>query len=187
MSSSSPRRRRLALSATAFACALALGGCLQPLHGQRVYNADSKLAVVSSTDEMLRSIEIVPIGGRVGQQLRNNLIFAFNGGARPTTAPRYRLVIDLNDPTETQTVVDPFTDRAEVETIALDAAFRLVPVGTLDPVFSGNAFGRASYTSTRQRFANLRAARDAEDRAAGVVAEQIRARVSTFLSTAGPR
>jgi LPS-assembly lipoprotein len=165
------------------ACALALGGCLQPLHGQRVFNESSKLAEVSSVSEMLRQVQIVEIGGRTGQQIRNNLIFAFNGGAQPLT-PRYRLVIDIESRGQ-EAVVDPFTDRAEVGTVGIDALFRLIPVGTLDPVLTGNAFGRASYTSTRQRFANTRAIRDAQDRAAGVVAEQIRTRLSAHFAAAG--
>lgn len=186
MSSSSPRlARRLASWTLVAAGSLALAGCLQPLHGQRVYNPDSKFATVSTTSEVLRSIQVVPIGGRVGQRVRNNLIFAFNGGGAPIEPPRYRLVIDLKNPTSVQSVVDPFTDRAEIETVALDAAFRLIPAGTAEPVMSGNAFGRASYTNTRQRFSNVRAERDAQDRAAGIVSEQIRARISAFIATQG--
>jgi hypothetical protein len=46
--------------------------------------------------------------------------------------------------------------------------------------------GRATYTRNRQRFASTRAQRDAEDRAAKIVVEQIRGKVMAHFSGAQP-
>ena len=53
----------------------------------------------------------------------------------------------------------------------------------MSPVVKGTTFARASYAASLQRFANIRAQRDAEDRAAKVLAEQIRTRIAGYLAT----
>ena len=80
--------RSYALFAALFAglVALALAGCgFQPLYGGTTAGG-AKLA------EVMAAVDIAPIPGRVGQKLRNELIFANTGGgyASPT---RYRLNI----------------------------------------------------------------------------------------------
>jgi len=45
------------------------------------------------------------------------------------------------------------------------------------------ALARVSIDATQQRFANVRAVRDAENRAAKVAAEQIRSRLASFFLT----
>lgn len=179
------RRGRLVVL---FGATLALGGCFQPMYAQQSAPAIGSTgpgAVPTSVAGALASIDILPIDGRVGQKIRNDLIFALSGGAGPPAKPLYRLDINVAIITAQTAIVDPYTDRPELQTAGVDASFALIRIGTGEPVTSGNAIGRATYTRNRQRFASTRARRDAEDRAAKVVVEQIRAKLMSHFSGAG--
>lgn len=157
-----------------FSLALALGGCLQPMYGGvggRALQAE------------LAGIKVEPIPDRVGHYLANELSFAFNGTGAEVT-PRYRLHITVAERVQTP-VVDTISGRATAATVIIDANYRLVPAGATEPVLQGTAFVASSYDRTSQRFANLRAARDAEIRAAKTLSEQIHTRISSTL--AAPR
>jgi LPS-assembly lipoprotein len=79
-------------------------------------------------------------------------------------------------------LVDTVSGRATSGMLIVDADYRLLPIAGGPPVASGVAFVTASYDRTSQRFANLRAARDAEIRSARSLADQIRTRLSIDLS-----
>lgn len=133
----------------------------------------------------LAAVEITALDGRVGQVVRNELIFFFTGGGK-AAPPRYILDMTVVEGGEAP-IVDPFSGRPEIVSLTLTATFALRPAGvgpSAAPLFRGNVFGRASYTATLQRFANIRAQRDAEDRAAKVLAEQVRTQVASYLATA---
>jgi LPS-assembly lipoprotein len=158
--------------------ALLASACLRPLYGQNTMPAGAP-----SVSSSLAMIEVEEATNRIDQQVRNNLIFAFNGG-KQAPAPSYRLTIHTTD-TLQSAVVDPFTSRPTTETYGLDATFTLVRIDSKDkkPFYTGRAFGRASYDRSRQRFASLRARRDAEDRAADVVAQQITTQIAAHIAT----
>jgi LPS-assembly lipoprotein len=158
--------------------ALLAGACFRPL-----YASNPATPGAPSLRATLSTIEVKPATNRVDQQIRNELIFAFTGGGA-APVPVYTLTISTTDNVQSA-VVDPFTSRPTTETYALDASFSLTEIGSKapDPVYSGRAFGRASYDRSRQRFASLRARRDAEDRAAEVVAEQIKTQIAAHLAT----
>ncbi|MDB5570829.1 MAG: hypothetical protein JWN93_2012 [Hyphomicrobiales bacterium] len=151
--------------------ALGLTGCFQPMYG-----GVGGEALVSE----LRAIKVEPIPERLGHYLGNELIFALNGTGSDVT-PRYRLIVNL-----TQRIQSPLIDtvggRATSGTIFVDAEYRLVPIGGSEPVAAGTAFSIASYDRSSQRFANLRAARDAEIRDAKTLADQIRTRLAADLA-----
>ncbi len=168
------RSPRIAMAA---AVALLGGACIQPLYGQR-----GATGGVSPVAASLAAIEIEPATNRVDQQLRNSLIFAFTGGGA-APAPMYRLKISASESVQSA-VVDPFTSRPTTETYALNTTFTLTEMGPGGKnIFTGRAFGRASYDRSRQRFASLRARRDAEDRAADVVAQQITTQLGGLFAT----
>ena len=172
--------RRFGLLALA---ALAIGAC-QPLYAQKPdISVGTPVAAAGVAAPSLAAVDILPIDGRVGVKIRNDLIFALTGGGEPIKPPLYRLDIAVQIITAQIAIVDPFTDRPQLETAGVEAAFALIRIGTGEPVLSGNALGRATYTRNRQRFASTRAQRDAEDRAARVVVEQIRARLMAHFAT----
>jgi LPS-assembly lipoprotein len=128
-----------------------------------------------------RSISIAPIPGLVGHYLENELRFALNGSGQPV-APRYILQITLSERTQTP-LVDTVSGRATSNSIYATAEYKLVPVGGKDPVSQGSVISLASYDRTSQRFANIRAARDAEIRNAKTMAGDIRTRILAELAT----
>ena len=167
MSSSS--LRLLALATT-----LALGGCgIQPLYG----------TLNGHLQEELQAIAVEPIPDRLGHYLGNELIFAFNGTGSEVT-PKYRLLVTLVERVATP-IVDTFQARATAATVFVDATYKLTPVGGGAAVASGTATAAATYDRSAQRFANLRAARDAEIRDAKTLADQIRTRIAAALAAKG--
>ena len=69
------------------------------------------------------------------------------------------------------------------EITGIDAVFTLTELATGKPVMGGRTFARVSsdYPGQQQRFARQRARLDAEDRAAKVIAENIRTRLASFF------
>jgi LPS-assembly lipoprotein len=166
--------------------ALGLGGCLQPLYGNEgpviaSTGPGGQTTVSGGAAAEMAAIDILPIDGRVGLKIRNDLIFALTGGGNPAP-PRYRLDITVQVISAQVAVIDPFTSRPQLQTAGVEAAYALVEIGKGIPILSGNAFGRATYTRNRQRFSSTRAQRDAEDRAAKVVVEQVRAKLMGHFS-----
>ena len=155
--------------------ALGLGGCFQPLY-----------APINGIDagEELRAVEIDPIPERLGHYLHNELVLAFDG-AGGGTPRKYHLEVVARERLLTP-LVDTFSGRADSATIAVEADYRLVPIGGGEPVTVGTAITNASYDRSAQRFANIRAARDSEIRVARTLADQIRTRVAAALA-APPR
>ena len=151
---------------------IALSGCIQPLFG----GADGSLL----RDE-LAMVSIEPIPERLGHYLANELRFALNGSGS-TTKAKYRLFIVPRERVQSP-VIDTISGRATAGTIVVDAEYRLVPAAGGDPITQGVAFSAASYDRTNQRFANIRAARDAEIRDAKALADQIRTRLAASLSS----
>lgn len=175
---------RLSRVGLALGVALVAGACLRPLYGQ-----NTGAPGAPPTGAVLATIEVEPATNRIDQQVRNQLIFAFTGGGN-APAPMYRLRFTTVEQIQSA-VVDPFTSRPTTETYGLNATYTVTlvdppkPVAGVParPVMTGEAFARASYDRSRQRYASLRARRDAEDRAADVVAQQIVTQVAARLAT----
>ncbi len=172
MSLADYRSRFRGLTVAVLLCA-PLAGCFQPMYG-----GPAGQALVQD----LRAIKVEPIPERIGHYLANELTFALNGTGA-TIQPRYRLVINVRQRVQAP-LVDTVSGRATSGMLIVDAEYRLIPVDGGPAVASGVAFVTASYDRTSQRFANLRAARDAEIRSARSLADQIRTRLSIDLSRA---
>lgn len=170
---------RIALVALA---SLALAGCFRPVYGDRPATGVMSKSGNADVAAMMASVDVKQIDGRVGGKMRNELIFMLTGGgaAGPTA---YRLKVDLSI-FGRSAVVDPLANTPQSRTISLKADYELTRAGgSLDPIAKGHAFAAATYFSDLQRFANVRAERDAEDRAAVQVAQQIRTRLQSYFAT----
>lgn len=162
--------------------ALGLAGCFRPVYGGGSTPAvTSKGAVGGDVASELAAVDVKPLEGRVGGKLRNELIFMLRGGGAGAPVA-YRLTIKLNQYGQSP-VVDPLTNIPESRTVSLTADYELTRAGTLDVIASGHTVATASYFSGLQRFANVRAERDAEDRAAVQLAERVRARLQAYFAT----
>jgi LPS-assembly lipoprotein len=80
-------------------------------------------------------------------------------------------------------IVDITSGRPDVEDYALNVNYTLTDIKTGKPVITGNTFARVSYDipGQAQRFARARGLRDAENRAAKLIADNIKARLASFF------
>lgn len=166
-------------SALVLGLAAGLGGCLRPMYGPTVSGA--------RLQDVLAEIEVQPVVTRVGQErighyLRSELVYALDGSGQPKPK-RYRLLIRVDESVQTP-IVDTVSGRASSATIFASANVTLVSLADGVTVLNDSAAGTASYDRFVQRFANIRAARDAEIRAAKLLADQIRTRLAIALSAA---
>ena len=153
---------------------LALAGCFQPLYGT---------LGPGGMESELQAIRVEPIPDRVGHYVENELVFGLNG-SRAEVPAKYRLVVKLTERVQTP-IVDTVTFRTTSATLITDAQFELLPVGGGPSIYKSNAFAAASYDRFSQRFSNVRAARDAEQRDARVLADNIRTQVQAFFARRG--
>jgi LPS-assembly lipoprotein len=154
--------------------ALGLAGCgLQPLYGTTA--GGSRLAAIMS------GVEVAPIPGRVGQRVRNELIFENTGGSGQNPQTTYKLDIVIKESVVNALV--KITGDAKGQVYELDATFKLIG-NDGKVVLEGKATSRAAYERYETIFSNVRARNDAENRAARTVAESIKVRLAAYLSQA---
>lgn len=156
-------------------CAM-LAGCgsggFQPLYG-------SAVAGGGNIEQKLSAVDIAPIPGRVGQRIRNELIYQSAGGGSPLP-PEYRLDVAIREyVTSTLVATD---GNATAQVYNLDAAYKLVRMSDKKIIAEGNSYSRAGFERIRSIFSNVRARREAEDRAAKTIGEELRTRLLAHLS-----
>lgn len=166
----------------AFALSLLVAGCFQPLYGDRSVTGGDGIKTKLSAVEVAQIA--APNGtrlARVGVELRNSLIFDLTGGSGGAPSA-YRLDVRLSS-SQTQIIVDINTARPDIQNYGIDAIYTLVDMSTGKAVMTGQTFSRVSYNipGQQQRFAGDRGLRDAENRAAKVIAENIRSRLASYF------
>jgi LPS-assembly lipoprotein len=180
-----PKPSILARIAGVLALAGLAAGCFQPMYGTQALGNQSALV------DKMNSVDVAEINtpngtrlARIGVNVRNELIYAVTGGGAPGTT-HYRLDVRLSS-TNLQVIVDVNTARPDIQNYGIDAAYTLTDVTTGKKVVTGQTFSRVAYNipGQQQRFAGDRGLRDAEDRAAQVIAENIRNRLASYF-TAG--
>ena len=177
-------RTRIAARLLAVAALAALtSGCFQPMYAE---HADGTPAL----REKLMGVELPPVDkpnssrdARIGVEIRNALAFKLYGSATGLP-PTHRLVLRFNSG-RSSLLVDPNTQLPTSENYGIDAQFNLVEIATNKSVMTGTTFARVSYDlpGSYQRYSRTRALRDAEDRAAQEIAENIQTRLASFFST----
>ncbi len=131
-------------------------------------------------DEKLAKVSVATIPGRVGQQIRNELIFHSTGGGGEAINPEMRLEVAIRE-SVTSTLVRTDGDSGG-QVFSVEAKFQLVRISDKSVVLSGTSYGRASFERNQSIFSNVRAREDAENRAAKVVGEDLKARLSAYLA-----
>jgi LPS-assembly lipoprotein len=178
-------RTRIAARLLAVAALAALtAGCFQPMYAE---HSDGTPAL----REKLLGVELPPIDkpnasreARIGVEVRNALAFKLYGNATGV-APTHRLAIRFST-SRSSLMIDPATALPSSENYGIDAQYNLIDIATNKSVMTGTTFSRVSYDipGQQQRFARSRAIRDAEDRAAQEISENIQTRLAAFF-TAG--
>lgn len=154
------------------ALGLAVSGCsFQPLYGEN--------GAVSDTKTLLKDIDVSVAGAdeRVAQNISNEIKYRINEDTGKTT---YSLKVEY---TETKSALFSNTvDRVTSNSLRLSASWTLYDSNTAEPVYKSNSFTAVSYNLTDQPYANLRALRDAQDRAAVLIAEDIVTKLAAHLA-----
>ena len=177
-----PESRRLTRVLLALALAGLTAGCFQPMYG------DKSAAGGPAIGDKLSSVEVAPIDApngtrlsRVGVELRNGLIFGLTGGG-PAAAANYKLDVRLTS-SQPQVIVAIAPARPDIQDYGIDATYTLKDITTGKTVVTGQTFSRVSYDipGQQQRFAGDRGLRDAENRAAKFIADNIRSRLASYF------
>jgi len=159
-------------------------GCFQPMYAA---HTDGTPAL----REKLMGVDLPPVDkanasreARVGVEVRNALAFKLYGGATGMP-PTHKLVLRFSSG-RSSLILDPASKLPAIENYGIDAQYNLIDLATNTSVMTGSTFSRVSYDipGQLQRFARARAFRDAEDRAAHEIAENIQTRLAAFF-TAG--
>ena len=152
-----------------FGLALALSGslaaCLQPVNTPSWGRAG-----VSGSH--FADINVSRIDGFLGHILQSELVFLFGNGAHNPNA-RYALNVKTTSSKATS-IVDNFNASVQSVSVQVEAVYELKDTTTGKLKGSGKTFASSSYDRSSQRFATLRAQRDAEEKAAKLLAERLR-------------
>jgi LPS-assembly lipoprotein len=181
MSSAKIAARLLAIAALGALTA----GCFQPMYAA---HTDGTPAL----REKLMGVDLPPVDkpngsrdARLGVEIRNALAFKLYGGATGMP-PTHKLVIRFAT-SRSSLMLNPLTALPASENYGVDAQYNLIEIVSNKSVMTGTTFSRVTYDMPgvqMQRFARGRAYRDAEDRAAHEIAENIQTRLASYF-TAG--
>ena len=176
-------RTRIAARLLAVAALAALtAGCFQPMYAE---HADG----TPGLREKLMGVEVPPVDknnasreARIQVEIRNQLAFKLYGNATGMP-PTHRLVLRFTS-NRSSLMIDQATGLPTSENYGIDAQFNLIEIASNKSVMTGSTFSRVSYDmpGSYQRFARTRAFRDAEDRAAQEIADNIQTRLASFFS-----
>lgn len=174
---------RIAARLLAVAALSALtAGCFQPMYAA---HTDGTPAL----REKLMGVDLPPVDkpngsreARLGVEIRNALAFKLYGGATGMP-PTHKLVIRFTTG-RSSLILDPATALPSIENYGIDAQYNLIEIVSNKSVMTGSTFSRVSYDipGQLQRFARQRAFRDAEDRAAHEIAENIQTRLASYFT-----
>lgn len=183
---SSPDRRKLLGGALRLATVMMAAGstaaCFQPLYADRSPGGGPGLRDVLSAVQVNQIY--APKGtpeARIAVELRNQLLFNLTGGSG-SSSPTHELTIRMTT-TRSSVIVDLTSQRPDVENFGIDVGYTLKELATGKVVVRSTTFARVSYDipGAEQRFARVRGLRDAENRAAKEIADQIRNRLASYF------
>ena len=162
---------RIAGAASLLSVAVLLSSCqVRPLYAENT-GVVQKLSNVSFSDA----------NSRVGQVVRNQLIFIAGRGAGEAAHPQY--TVDLTVTSVTAGVLYlPSSDTSAAGRTTVTASFILKNVADGKVVKAGSRAVTSLVDFPTQEFAKVRAIRDSEDRAAHEVAELVGADIAAALS-----
>ncbi len=161
------------------AALLGLGLLVSGCQVQPLYSATTQSGQTLASE--LASVEISPAKDRVEQEVRNHLIFAFTGGGE-AAQPVYRLEMTTNN-SASSFGIEAGSGLSSAARVSLTATYKLIRLSDKEEVTKGSSFFTASYRKNAQRFTNDRALRDAENRAAEQVANDIQLRLSSWFAS----
>ncbi len=176
------KKRSITLeSVTKLAAALALMAVLSACQFRPLHQDSS---TISDGSVNLSSVTVQDnVNTRVGQQVRNRLLFLLNGGNAPQPTHETRLSVTwFNRQLAAIPAQIAGGGDTTAGTVTVVAKYELFDLSTGKAIARGTRQSAASYDRTGQVFANNRAERDAENRAAKEVAESLRLAIASDLN-----
>jgi LPS-assembly lipoprotein len=172
---------RFARLSVVLGTAVLVAGCFQPLYGERSPTGGSALR------ERLSTVDILEIDApansseaRLAVQIKNDLIFNFNGGGSPLP-PTHKLKVVIGGG-RTVVSIDRTSALPNVENYGLNANYTLTEIASNKSVLTGRATANVSYdTLGQQRFARISGMHDAERRAAKVISDSVTTRLASYF------
>jgi len=156
-----------------------LSACFRPLYGPTA-SGETLQTVLSSIE--VPELKWPDAQARVGHYIRSEVIYALNGSGQDLPK-RYVLALSLSQTLQSP-IVDTVTGRAQTATIAGTLTYTLTAKDGSKTVTTGTVTSYTTYERFPQRFATVRAARDAEIRLAKALADQVKTRLAMELATA---
>jgi LPS-assembly lipoprotein len=163
--------------------AACVAGCFQPLYADRSVDGGPGLrSAMAAVDVKQIDTAKGSDEARLAVELRNALLFGLTGGG-PAPRAAYSLTVRMAS-TVSDIIVDTTTTRPAIEDYGINATYVLTEIASGKKVVTGQTFARVSYDipGQEQRFARLRGLRDAESRAAKVIADNIQARLASYFA-----
>jgi LPS-assembly lipoprotein len=168
-------RGLLLLAAAPLLASCGEGGGFRPLYGQTMSGA--------GLQDRLAQVDVAPIPGRVGQRIRNELVFHNTGGGPGNPVPpTHRLEVTIRE--SVQSTLVKIDGEALGQIYAIEANFKLVSIKDKKVVLQGASHGRAAFERFQSIYSNVRAREDAENRVARTVSDDLKVRLATYLSGA---
>lgn len=159
-----------------------LGGCqVRPLYGSLTPGDASTASHVQSDLAAIRIDTIDTLGPNTRRVLLTELMFNIERG-NSTAEKKYDLRL-VGNVSSTSIGVEQLADVPASYTMTMNVTFVLYERATQRTLMTGKSFASASYDFSSQRFANLRAQRDAEERVAKQVAQDMTARLAGYFAT----
>tara|TARA_B100000949_G_scaffold188353_1_gene171115 strand:- start:5 stop:487 length:483 start_codon:yes stop_codon:yes gene_type:complete len=153
------------------ATAVALSACqVRPLYGN-----------MAGTE---RSISISEADTRVEQLVRNDLVFAFSGGSGEPANPAYRMDLDVRV-IKQGVLAAGANDEFTAARMLVIGRYAMVDAATGQTLFTGERRAVSQVDNPDQEFANVRAERDAENRAAREAAAFLNADIAGKFAAKG--
>jgi LPS-assembly lipoprotein len=164
---------RIGRTASIVAGLVAIAGCqVKPLYAVSPEG--------HSTGQQIAAIEFSQADDRIEQAVRNELIFLTSGGAGESKNPAYRLTMNVTS--FRQNVLDEqVTNNLIPGRVTVTGDYSLTRISDGKVLKTAQRKSTALLDISAQEFAEMRAYRDAESRAAKQLAEFIRGDIATTL------
>lgn len=169
---------KLARRSALAALGMLLAGCtIEPLH-QPTANAGA------TPYAPLAQVTVDDAPDRVTQQVRNRLLFLLHRGGSADPRPGYQATLSVSS--GARGIFGSSTDDGSAnftsQRVTVTGTLTLTRIEDGTVLAQETRSASASFENTRQEFANVRALRDAENRAAAELAEQFRILIATALT-----
>ena len=160
------------------ASGLVLSACVRPLYGE--------MSAAHAVRPELAAIDVKPMPDVIGHYLREELIFNLTGGAPDSKLGpnKYQLIVTTSDETLAAAIDNNESagSRSDAASVQVTANYTLNDLKG-QKITAGTVTASGSIDRLTQRFAALRAVRDAKIRVSKTLADMIETRLAAYFAS----